>query len=85
MNPTPITLAIQAALGPSKLAAAIGVRANVVTNWASRGNVPAEHCPAIERATGVRCETLRPDICWTRDKAGAVNGYHVPIPVPEDA
>lgn len=28
--------------------------------------VPAEHCPAIERATGgaVRCEELRPDVPW---------------------
>lgn len=28
--------------------------------------VPAEHCPAIERATGgaVRCEELRPDVQW---------------------
>lgn len=34
--------------------------------WKSRGNVPAEHCPAIERATGgkVRCEELRPDVAW---------------------
>lgn len=28
--------------------------------------VPAEHCPAIERATAgaVRCEELRPDVQW---------------------
>lgn len=28
--------------------------------------VPAELCPAIERATGgrVRCEELRPDVAW---------------------
>ncbi len=34
--------------------------------WKKRGRVPAEHCPAIERATGgaVRCEDLRPDIEW---------------------
>lgn len=27
---------------------------------------PAEHCPAIEKATGgaVRCEELRPDVAW---------------------
>ena len=25
---------------------------------------PAEYCPAIERVTGVPCETLRPDIDW---------------------
>ena len=32
-------------------------------------DVPAEHCPAIERATAasgsvVRCEELRPDVAW---------------------
>lgn len=26
--------------------------------------VPAELCPVIERATGVRCEELRPDVEW---------------------
>jgi DNA-binding transcriptional regulator YdaS (Cro superfamily) len=28
--------------------------------------IPAELCPAIERATGgkVRCEDLRPDVAW---------------------
>lgn len=35
--------------------------------WKARGNVPAEHCPAIERATAgaVRCEDLRPDVAWS--------------------
>ena len=35
--------------------------------WQKRGRVPAEHCPAIERATGgkVRCEDLRPDVDWS--------------------
>lgn len=34
--------------------------------WKQRQNVPAEYCPAIERATGgmVRCEELRPDVEW---------------------
>ena len=37
-----------------------------VCNWSLRGNVPAEHCPAIERATkgAVRCEDIRPDVDW---------------------
>lgn len=26
---------------------------------------PAEYCPSIERATGVRCEELRPDVDWS--------------------
>jgi DNA-binding transcriptional regulator YdaS (Cro superfamily) len=40
--------------------------------WKARGKVPAEHCPAIERATGVRCEELRPDVPWEvlREQSG---------------
>ena len=35
--------------------------------------IPAEHCPAIERATGgaVRCEELRPDVAWSVLRATA--------------
>ena len=52
--------------GQSRLAKSIGVAPQVVNNWARRGNVPAEYCPAIERATNghVRCEDLRPDVDW---------------------
>jgi DNA-binding transcriptional regulator YdaS (Cro superfamily) len=32
--------------------------------WKTRGRVPAEHCPSIERETGIRCERLRPDVAW---------------------
>lgn len=48
------------------LARAVGVVPQVVNNWHRRGNVPAEYCPAIERATAgaVRCEDLRPDVDW---------------------
>ena len=51
--------------GTTKLAAAIGVTAQVVSNWRVRG-VPAERCPDIELATdgAVRCEELRPDVNW---------------------
>lgn len=69
--------AIQKAGGPSKLSSAIGVRPNVVTNWRLRNNVPEEHCPAVEQATGVRCEELRPDVVWTRNDLGEITGYHV--------
>lgn len=50
----------------TKLALAIGVVPQVVHNWVARGNVPADKCPAIEKATGgaVRCEDLRPDVDW---------------------
>lgn len=54
-------------LGSQKaLADAIGVSSKTVWAWLNREAVPAEHCPAIERATGgaVRCEDLRPDVDW---------------------
>ena len=48
------------------MARAIGRSVQAVCNWSLRGNVPAEHSPAIERATNgaVRCEDIRPDVDW---------------------
>jgi DNA-binding transcriptional regulator YdaS (Cro superfamily) len=62
---TAIVRAIIAVGGPAKLAACLEVTPQVVINWRKRG-VPAERCPAIERATHglVRCEELRPDVDW---------------------
>ncbi len=50
----------------SALAKALGVAPQVVYNWVKRKSIPAEHCPAIERATAgaVTCEDLRPDVDW---------------------
>jgi DNA-binding transcriptional regulator YdaS (Cro superfamily) len=63
---TPLERAIELAGGVGALASAIGVAPSAPSMWKTRGNVPAEHCPAIERATagGVRCEDLRPDVAW---------------------
>lgn len=68
MNKTGLDKAIEVAGGPGKLAAALGVTPQVVTNWRARG-VPAEQCPLIERKTrllgnAVLCEELRPDVAW---------------------
>lgn len=43
----------------------VGQSPQVVANWRVR-QVPAEHCPAIEKATNgaVRCEELRDDVDW---------------------
>lgn len=57
--------AIRQAGGLSALASELGVSVQTASNWRSRGRVPAEHCPAIERVTGVRCEDLRPDVPWS--------------------
>ena len=47
-----------------KLAELVGVAGSTPGMWAFRKKIPAEHCPAIERETGVRCEDLRPDVPW---------------------
>lgn len=46
------------------LADRIGVAHSTPGMWVMRKKVPAEHCPAIERETGVRCELIRPDVPW---------------------
>lgn len=58
--------AIAAVGTQAELARRLNVVQQVVNNWVRRGNVPADYCPAIERATGgqVRCEDLRPDVDW---------------------
>ena len=53
----------------TELALSIGVHRVLVSQWATGVRpVPAEHCPAIERATAgkVTCEGLRPDVRWHR-------------------
>ncbi|MDP9893214.1 DNA-binding transcriptional regulator YdaS (Cro superfamily) [Variovorax boronicumulans] len=49
------------------LAIALGCQSQLVWQWSRNvRRVPAEKCPAIERATSgaVRCEDLRPDVAW---------------------
>jgi DNA-binding transcriptional regulator YdaS (Cro superfamily) len=60
-----IETAIAHCNGVLALAKALHVTPQLIVHWRKRG-VPAERCPAIERATGgkVRCEDLRPDIDW---------------------
>lgn len=65
-GPAALLRAIALRGSQSALASAIGVSQSHVWHWLARLRVPAEHCPAIERATqrAVRCEELRPDIDW---------------------
>ena len=47
-----------------------------IWNWIKRGRgAPADHCPDIEHATGVKCEALRPETNW-----GFVRGSRKPKP-----
>lgn len=52
--------------GPSKVAKMLGIKPPSVIGWG--GRVPADRCPAIERATNgaVAVEQLRPDVRWVR-------------------
>lgn len=62
-----IALACKIVGSQARLAKLIGVSPSAVNQWISGVRpVPAERCPAIERATNgdVRCEDLRPDVDW---------------------
>jgi DNA-binding transcriptional regulator YdaS (Cro superfamily) len=62
---SPLDRAIKLAGGITKLAEALpGVRGHATVHQWRLNRVPAEHCPEIERITGVRCEELRPDVSW---------------------
>ena len=53
----------------ARLAAQIGVHPVMVSQWVNGIKaVPAERCPAIERATNgeVTADQLRPDVIWVR-------------------
>jgi len=51
---------------PSKLAAAVGngVLRQHVEHWQKVGRVSAAKAPDVERATGVPCEQLCPEVNW---------------------
>ncbi len=76
-----ITRAIAACGGQqADLARRLVVSPQALSQWVQgTRTVPAARCPDIERETGVRCEELRPDLTWTRNTAGKVTGYHVPL------
>jgi DNA-binding transcriptional regulator YdaS (Cro superfamily) len=76
---TPLQRAVQAADSAVNLARAIGVTGPMIYQW-HRGIKPIgpDACAAIERATGVRCEELRPDLQWVR-KRGKIVGHFVPV------
>lgn len=59
--------AVKIANGQAALAAKITppVRQQHVWNWLNTtDSIPAQYCPSIEGATGVRCEELCPDVPW---------------------
>lgn len=76
MDTNALERAISAADGITKLAGMLGLKSHAVIHQWRLNRVPAEHCPAIERATKtkaaekgdaslvVTCEELRPDVAW---------------------
>lgn len=57
----------------AELARRIKATTAQVNEW-TKGNrpVPPSRCEAIEKATGIKCEDIRSDLEWTRDKKGRV-------------
>lgn len=82
--------AIERVGSQSRLASILGVTPQGVHNWVLRNRVPADYCPAIEKATdgAVRCEDLRPDVDWgylrgTGDRSDVSSGRReVPTAAP---
>jgi len=84
-------LAVELVGGQTAMAKALGVRQSTIWSWLDRGTpLPPEICPAAEKAVlvaiaesgdqrNVRCEQLRPDVQWQRDKKGKVTGYFVRV------
>lgn len=86
MEQKPILKACVAVGGVSRLAGLLSVTPPTVSQWVSgRRQVPAERCPAIEKATGVTCEELRPDVQWSLLRVTAVVADTAPEPHQEAA
>jgi len=52
--------------GQTDLAHRLGLTQSVVSNWLSRGRIPAERVLDVERETGVSRYAMRPDIFGRR-------------------
>lgn len=69
---SPIEKAIQIAGGKSRLAKAVGVTPQMVSQWARKNKpkpISVSRCAQIEKLTGVRCEQLNPNEDWASIRA----------------
>lgn len=74
---TALSKAVSIAGGQASLGRLIEASKSQVNSWFKYGKpIPPARCISIEKATGVRCEDLRPDIEWVR-KRGRVTAYLV--------
>jgi DNA-binding transcriptional regulator YdaS (Cro superfamily) len=62
-----VKLAIES-LGISEVARQMGVTRQAVHRWYMTGHVPAERVLAFESVTGLRRETVRPDLYPRREE-----------------
>jgi DNA-binding transcriptional regulator YdaS (Cro superfamily) len=60
--------ALEKAGGTKAVATALGISAEGVRLWRSRGKVPADRVVELEQLTGVPREKLRPDL-YAREQA----------------
>jgi DNA-binding transcriptional regulator YdaS (Cro superfamily) len=65
-----VKLAVAEAGGFSALGRAIGVKYQSIQRWKK---IPAERVLAVERATGIPKERLRPDL-YRSQQSGAISG-----------
>ena len=73
--------------GQSAMARLLGVSPPSVNQWIKGvRQMPAERCPAIERATkgGVLCEELRPDVDWTYLRRSSCYSQNMSMKQPND-
>lgn len=59
MRKTPKQRAIEAAGSVAALAGILGITRQAIEKWT---RIPAEQAYKIEKATGIRCHELRPDV-----------------------
>lgn len=69
-NQTPIEAAIRTAGTQKVFADALKISSASVSEWKSRGRVPAERVLEIERLFGVSRHDLRPDVFGPAPKSG---------------
>ncbi|WP_395406254.1 YdaS family helix-turn-helix protein [Pseudoduganella sp. UC29_106] len=64
---TELKKALDDAGGVPKIAEHFGISTVSVYEWITRGSVPADKCPEIEKFSGgvVRCERLNDKVDWT--------------------
>lgn len=67
----PIWQAIRAVGGQSALAREVGCTPQAVQKWCARNTIPSQRVLAVEQASGISREILRPDLYQPRNAAAA--------------